>query len=82
MSDPAREPTLRMEFDEFFTRVYGVKPSDVHKQGLNDQYQQLLDAFFGGCLTAYTSGRDFGAELRMHGQNIHLRAQAEAKYAN
>ena len=82
MSNPAMKPILRMEFDEFFTRVYGVKPSDVHKEGMADQYQQLLDAFFGGCLTAYASGRDFGPELKMHGQDIKRRAQAEAKYAN
>ena len=74
--------TVRAEFDEFFTRVYGVPPAEVHTRGLTEQHQQLLDAFFGGCLTAYRSRTDFGPEMVKHGQDIHRRAQAEVKYAN
>ena len=51
--------TLEQEFEHFVERVYGGDPP--HRS--SPQWKQLRDAFYGGCLIAYTSSEDFTLDL-------------------
>lgn len=57
--------TLDQEFEEFARRVY-----DGQLQRGSEQWNQLRDAFWGGCLVAYSSRRDFTKELRARGLEL------------
>ncbi len=49
---------IQHEFDKYVRAVY----PDAPKEG-SDQFEQLRDAFFGGCLFGLTRTEDLGREL-------------------
>ena len=51
--------TLEEEFVHYVEKIYPDPPARS-----TDQWRQLRDAFYGGCLVAYSSREDFSLELQ------------------
>jgi hypothetical protein len=64
--------SLRREFENWLKTIYPDLPQEE-----SDQWRQLRDAFFSGCLVAYTSDAVFTSELKLFGAELHASCDAK-----
>jgi len=59
-----------MSLDEHFVGYVNAVYPDA-PEPKSEQYQQLRDAFFAGCLIAYTQDEDFSLDLQYRQKELH-----------